>query len=104
MDKVFRALGDPTRRQILRLLRSGEMSAGELAEGVSVARSTLSGHLNVLKEARLVEAERRGTSIVYSLNVAAYEEMLAAVMELLGVGAVEGSSEKGGKDALRPSV
>ena len=86
MDKVFKALGDPTRREILRLLRSGDMSAGQIAERVSVAKSTLSGHLNVLKEAGLVVMERHGTTLVYSLNVAVYEEMVAAFMDLLGVG------------------
>lgn len=107
MDRVFRALGDPTRREILRLLRSGDMSAGRIAESLSVARSTLSGHLSVLKEARLVVAERYGTSIVYSLNVAVYEEMVAAVMEILGVGSEEGPAcgsigrERGEKDAYQ---
>lgn len=94
MDKVFRALSDPTRREILRLLRSGDMSAGQIAENVSVSKSTLSGHLNVLKEARLIVAERYGTTIVYSLNVAVYEEMVAAVMGLLGVGAEEGTGPR----------
>lgn len=104
MDKVFRALGDPTRREILRLLRSGDMSAGEISERVTVARSTLSGHLNVLKEARLVIAERYGTTIVYSLNVAVYEEMAAAVMDLLGVGSGDESrarEKRGAGDALQ---
>lgn len=102
MDKVFKALADPTRRGVLRLLRRGDMSAGEIAEGFPVAKSTLSGHLNVLKEANLVVTERRGTTIVYSLNVAVYEEMAEAVMEILGVGAREAASRAGGgsgKDA-----
>jgi DNA-binding transcriptional ArsR family regulator len=86
MDKVFKALGDPTRRGILRLLRSGDMSAGEISTRFPIAKSTLSGHLNVLKEADLVVTERRGSTIVYSLHVAAYEEMVGAVMEILGVG------------------
>ena len=74
MDKVFKVLGDPTRRGILRLLRSGDMSAGRTAEEFPIAKSTLFGHLNVLKEADLVVTERNGTTITYSLNV--YEEML----------------------------
>ena len=76
------------------MLRGEDMSAGELAESLPIARSTLSGHLNVLKEANLVVAERYGTSIVYSLNVAVYEEMVEAVMELLGVGREETRSRK----------
>ena len=83
MNEVFRALGDPTRREILRLLRRGDLSAGELAERFPLARSTLSGHFNVLRHARLIVAARRGTSIVYSLNLSAFEEAMSAVLELL---------------------
>ena len=83
MNEVFRALGDPTRREILRLLKRGDMSAGELAERFPLAKSTLSGHFNVLRHARLIVAERRGTSIVYSLNLSAFEEAMSAVLELL---------------------
>jgi ArsR family transcriptional regulator, arsenate/arsenite/antimonite-responsive transcriptional repressor len=83
MNEVFRALGDPTRREILRLLKHGDLSAGELAERFPLARSTLSGHFNVLRHARLVVAERRGTRIVYSLNLSAFEEAMSAVLELL---------------------
>ena len=89
IDEVFRALSDPTRREILRLLRSRDMSAGEIADRFPLAKSTLSGHFNVLKHAGLVVSERSGTSIVYSLNLAAYEEALAGVMSLLGVGRKE---------------
>ena len=83
MNEVFRALGDPTRREILRLLKHGDLSAGELAERFPLARSTLSGHFNVLRHARLIVAERRGTSIVYSLNLSAFEEAMSVVLELL---------------------
>ena len=92
IDKVFKAMADPTRRGVLRLLRGGEMSAGEISERFPIHKSTLSGHLNVLKEADLVAAERWGTTIFYSLNVAVYEETIAAVMELLGVGDEERES------------
>jgi len=83
LNAVFRALGDPTRREILRLLRRRDMTAGELAERFPLARSTLSGHFNVLRHAGLVLSERRGTTIVYSLNVSAFEDALAAVLDLL---------------------
>ncbi len=82
MNEVFRALGDPTRREILRLLRARDMSAGELAERFAIAKSTLSSHLAVLRHAGLVAYERQGTTLVYSLNVSAAEEALAAVIEL----------------------
>lgn len=83
MNEVFRALGDPTRREILRLLKRGDMSAGELAERFPLAKSTLSGHFNALRHAGLIVAERRGTTILYSLNLSALEEAMSAVLELL---------------------
>ena len=86
IDEVFRALSDPTRREILRLLRAHDRTAGEIAEHFPLAKSTLSGHFNVLKHAGLIVPERQGTSVVYSLNLAAYEEALAAVLSVLGVG------------------
>jgi len=89
LDEVFRALSDPTRREILRLLRRRDMTAGEIADQFPLAKSTLSGHFNVLKHAGLIVSERTGTSIVYSLNLAAYEEAIAGVMSLLGVGRKE---------------
>ena len=86
MHAVFQALGDPTRREILRLLRKRAMTAGEIAERFSLARSTLSGHFNILKNAGLIVAEKNGTSIVYSLNVSVVEQAMAAMLELLDVG------------------
>lgn len=86
MNRVFHALSDPTRREILRLLRARDMTAGELAERFPLARSTLSGHFNVLKQAGLVVQERRRTSIVYSSSTSALEEALAGVMALMRAG------------------
>ncbi len=83
MNEVWRALGDPTRRQILALLKKRDMTAGELAERFPLAKSTLSGHFNVLRQAGLIVSERRGTTIVYSLNLSTFEEALSVVMELL---------------------
>ena len=85
MNAVFQALSDPTRREILRLLQRG-MSAGEIADRFPLARSTLSGHFNILKNAGLIVAEKNGTSILYSLNASVVEETMAAVMDLLDVG------------------
>jgi DNA-binding transcriptional ArsR family regulator len=83
LGDVFRALGDPTRRQILTLLRAGDRSAGQLAEHFPLAKSTLSGHFNVLKQAGLVVTERQGTRIVYSINTSALDEALGALAGLL---------------------
>ena len=86
MNRIFRALSDPTRREVLRLLRKHDLTAGQIAESFDLAKSTMSGHFNVLREAGLIVAERRGTTVIYSLNVSALEEALAAAMELLGTG------------------
>jgi ArsR family transcriptional regulator, arsenate/arsenite/antimonite-responsive transcriptional repressor len=86
INDVFRALSDPTRREILRLLQSRDMTAGEIAERFPLAKSTLSGHFNVLKHAGLIVTERQGATIVYSLDSSAFEEAVATVMDLFGVG------------------
>ena len=65
------------------MLRSGDKSAGEISKRFKLAKSTLSGHFNVLKSAGLILAERRGTTIVYSLNVTAAEDALAALMDVV---------------------
>lgn len=90
VNDLFRALADPTRREILRLLRKRDMTAGELADRFPLAASTLSGHFNVLKQAHLVVVERQGTTLVYSLNVSAAEEAIGALMEVLDVGRRKG--------------
>ena len=82
---VYRALADPTRRRILELLRSDDLSAGELAEHFSIAKPTLSKHFAVLKEADLIHGERKGTSIRYSLNVSVLEEALLGFMNLMNI-------------------
>ena len=85
-ESVFKALADPHRRQILKLLGKKSMTAGEIAAHFQLARSTLSGHFSVLKSADLIQEERRGTSIVYSLNLSVVEETLANLMDLLNTG------------------
>ena len=86
INDVFQALSDPTRREILRLLRQRDMSAGELADQFPLAKSTLSGHFTVLRQAGLIVSEKRGTTIRYSLNVSAAEEAVGLVMDVLHVG------------------
>ncbi len=89
MNDAFQALSDPTRREILRMLRKRDMTAGEIAEQFKLAKSTLSGHFSVLKHAGLIVAEKNGTSIVYSLNLSIVEETVATVMRLFDVGAMK---------------
>lgn len=80
MNNVYRALSDPTRRRILALLRSRDMTAGEIAAKFDLAKPTLSGHFAVLREAGLIQGDRSGTTITYRLNVSVLEEALWALM------------------------
>ena len=91
MNDVYKALGDPTRRDIIRLLRQGDRTAGEISDAFPLAKSTLSGHFSVLKNAGLIVAEKQGTRIVYSLNVSVLEDTMTSVMDLLHLGR-EGAS------------
>ena len=80
---MFKALADPTRRRILQLLESREMTAGELAEQFDISAPSMSHHFSVLKQADLIASRRGGQQIYYSLNATVFQEVLAAVMELL---------------------
>ena len=98
MDKVFKALGDPTRRQILRLLRKREMTAGEIADCFTLAKPTLSGHFSVLREADLVVSEKAGTTITYRLNVSVLEEALLGFANVFGMGIKSTTGTPSSKD------
>jgi ArsR family transcriptional regulator, arsenate/arsenite/antimonite-responsive transcriptional repressor len=85
MNQIFRALADPTRRKILQLLRERELAAGEIAEQFPFAWPTLSRHLAILREADLIQGDKRGNSILYRLNVSVLEEALMGFMEAFKV-------------------
>ena len=80
INDVFEALSHPVRRKILALLRKAPMSAGELAEHFDIAKPTLSVHFAKLKDADLVSVERRGTSLIYHLNMTTLEEALSGFL------------------------
>jgi ArsR family transcriptional regulator len=104
MNDTFQALGDPTRREILRLLRECDMTAGEISAHFPLARSTLSRHFNVLKHAGLIVAEKHGTSIQYSLNVSVVEETVSAMLELFqAAGKRKGNKSCGRVSTWKPS-
>ena len=88
MSLVFKALADPTRRQVLQLLKEHPMSAGEIAEHVAVAKPTLSAHLALLREAGLVSSQKKGTTITYWLNASVLEEVLTNLADALDLGLV----------------
>jgi DNA-binding transcriptional ArsR family regulator len=96
VNQVFKALSDPSRREILRLLTSGEKSAGELAQHFDMSKPTVSHHFSVLKDADLVRSRRDGQQIFYSLNTTVVQDVLARIMDLFGAGA-NGQIEKGGQ-------
>ncbi len=68
MNRVFKALNDPTRREILELLREKDMNAGEFADHFNITKPSISHHLDLLKQADLVLSEKNGQFITYSLN------------------------------------
>jgi ArsR family transcriptional regulator len=86
LDETLRALGDPTRREILRVLRAGDQTAGELAARFPMTAASVSHHLSVLKEAGLVRSQRDGRNLIYSLETTVFQEFLQQMLELFGKG------------------
>lgn len=84
-QEVFKAVSDPSRRKVLKLLQRGSKTAGELAEGFDMTKGSLSHHFNVLKSADLVRCERRGQQLVYSLNTTVFEDAAALLLDLFRV-------------------
>jgi DNA-binding transcriptional ArsR family regulator len=81
MQAAFKALADPTRREILRLLRTGPKSSGELAQRFDSAWPTVSRHLGVLRDAGLILSTRDGQNIVYELNTTVFDDLVNHLME-----------------------
>lgn len=84
LQNTLRALADPIRRDILNLLKSGKMSAGEIAEHFDVTGASVSRHLSVLKEADLIRDNREGKFIIYELNASVLEEIMLWITDLKG--------------------
>lgn len=84
---VFKALGDPTRRQILEILsREGDLAAGDIASRFRISAPTVSHHLSILKNAGLVLDTRKGQTIIYSLNTTVFQEAVKWLFNLLQEG------------------
>ncbi len=84
-NDTFKAIADPNRREILRLLRKGEMTAGNLAQRFDMTKPTMSHHFSVLRDADLVTSRREGQTIWYSLNTSVLEDVIAWAIDLAGV-------------------
>lgn len=84
LQHTLKALADPIRREILNLLKSGRMSAGEITDKFPVTAASISRHLSVLKEADLVRDTREGQFIFYELNVSVLEEIMLWITDLKG--------------------
>jgi DNA-binding transcriptional ArsR family regulator len=92
-DTTIRALGDPTRREILRSLRTGDLTAGDIASRFPITAASISHHLNVLRDAGLVQSQREGRTIVYSLESTVFQEFVNQVMTMLDAGEDRGGEE-----------
>jgi DNA-binding transcriptional ArsR family regulator len=92
MNTVFKALADPTRREVLQLLRKKPMTAGELAEHFDVTKPTMSAHFNVLLSAGLIDAEKHGRSITYRLKMSVLEEALLGFAGAFGLKVAPGKT------------
>ena len=82
-SQTFRALADPTRREILDLLGRGEMTAGALAEKFDMSKPSMSHHFAVLKDADLISSRREGQQIWYALNTTVVQDVMAWAMQLI---------------------
>jgi DNA-binding transcriptional ArsR family regulator len=82
-NAVFRALADPTRREILRLLRAGPRSSGDIASHFDTRWATVSRHLGVLRDAGLIRADRDGQFVNYELNTTVFQDVIDHLMELV---------------------
>jgi DNA-binding transcriptional ArsR family regulator len=82
VNSIFKALNDPTRREILKLLRKRDMTAGEIADAFNITKPSISHHLDLLKQANLVVAEKQGQFIYYSLNTTVIDDIMSWLVKL----------------------
>jgi ArsR family transcriptional regulator len=82
MDSLFKAMNDPTRREILNLLKRKSLTAGEIADEFNISKPSISHHLEILKNADLVTGEKKGQFILYSINTTILDDLLAYILKL----------------------
>lgn len=86
MKEIWGAMADPTRREILNLLRKRDMTAGEIAEQFEISNATVSHHLKILREVELVLTEKDKQTITYRLNTTVFQDFLAGIAAVFGKG------------------
>lgn len=84
MNDTFKALSDPTRRKILQLLKEKDLTAGDIANHFDISKPSISHHLNILKQAHLVQDERQGQNIMYSINLTVMQEAMGWFLGMIG--------------------
>jgi DNA-binding transcriptional ArsR family regulator len=82
MNTIFKALNDPTRRDIIEMLKKRDLTAGEIADHFQISKPSISHHLDLLKQAGLVEAVKEGQFIYYSMNTTVVDELIQWVLQL----------------------
>ena len=86
MGDAWKALADPTRRKILALLKKGDMNAGDIAAEFNMTKPSISNHLNILKQADLVDSQKMGQNVIYSLNTSVLEDLMDLLSKLTNRG------------------
>ncbi|MEO6128562.1 MAG: autorepressor SdpR family transcription factor [Ferruginibacter sp.] len=81
MNILFKALGDPTRREIIELLRNKDLTAGEIADHFAMSKPSISHHLDLLRQANVVQSVKEGQFITYSLNTTVFDEIVSWMMD-----------------------
>ncbi len=81
MSKIFKALSDETRREILKLLSKKDLTAGEISENFNMSKPSISKHLDILKDARLISYEKKGQFIIYSINTSVLQDALSKFLD-----------------------
>ena len=82
MNDIFKALADPTRRKILKMLREKDLTAGEIADEFNISKPSISHHLNLLKQAQLVLSDKQGQNVIYSLNTTVFQDIVQFFFDL----------------------
>lgn len=98
VNSLFKAFNDPTRRQILEMLRAQSLTAGDIADACRVGKSTISHHLDILKQAELIEEEKQGQFRRYHLNTSVVEDVMVWMSGLLGKESQRSSSSVASKN------